>query len=311
MGFKPDWQQSSYAKGSSIPKVTQKGNIISQPLFHHQPSRLSLADGGSVDDETYKSAEYQADKKAGLEASKNEKVSLWERLKMGNIDAPGSRAYNELGAGRGKMEREKQATFDAQAKEFGPEKSNMVDAGKTMRKAQGMGDMDSIKRVEESASKPEGVFSNPTITKSGLGEEPEVRKFEPEPLPQPKKLRDETEDRVRPYKPVKSTPGSSQRFPLNDNRDLPSKPYPNVGTGMPSRVKDGPRKEDNVDRTISRVTKDTSGVNTAYGQKDFSFSKNLEAGKKKAAEEKAEAERKARSRKAAAEVRYDEMGNPY
>jgi hypothetical protein len=47
------------------------------------------------------------DKKRGLEASKNERVGFFERLRMGNIDDPRSEAYNKFGAGRGIAERNK------------------------------------------------------------------------------------------------------------------------------------------------------------------------------------------------------------
>ena len=44
-----------------------------------------------------------ADKAAGLKASKNdEPVGFFKRLMMGNIDKPGSEAYEKLGAGRGR-----------------------------------------------------------------------------------------------------------------------------------------------------------------------------------------------------------------
>lgn len=45
------------------------------------------------------------DKAAGLEASKDEKVGFFERLRMGNIDQEGSEAYNRFGAGRAKADR--------------------------------------------------------------------------------------------------------------------------------------------------------------------------------------------------------------
>jgi hypothetical protein len=45
------------------------------------------------------------DKAAGLEASKDDKVGFLERLRMGNIDDPGSEAYKRFGAGRGRAVR--------------------------------------------------------------------------------------------------------------------------------------------------------------------------------------------------------------
>jgi hypothetical protein len=46
-----------------------------------------------------------SDKDRGLEASKEDKVGFFERLRMGNIDEEGSEAYRRFGAGRGKAER--------------------------------------------------------------------------------------------------------------------------------------------------------------------------------------------------------------
>jgi hypothetical protein len=45
-----------------------------------------------------------ADKEAGLKASKGEDVGFFKRLMMGNIDKPGSEAYEKFGAGRGKAD---------------------------------------------------------------------------------------------------------------------------------------------------------------------------------------------------------------
>lgn len=46
-------------------------------------------------------------KKEGLAASnKEDRVGFFERLRMGNIDSPGSEAYYKFGAGRGRMEEE-------------------------------------------------------------------------------------------------------------------------------------------------------------------------------------------------------------
>jgi hypothetical protein len=46
-----------------------------------------------------------SDKDRGLEASRDDKVGFFERLRMGNIDDEGSEAYRRFGAGRGKAER--------------------------------------------------------------------------------------------------------------------------------------------------------------------------------------------------------------
>lgn len=54
-----------------------------------------------------------SDKDRGLEASKDEKVGFFERLRMGNIDDEGSEAYRRFGAGRGKAERNPVETMAA------------------------------------------------------------------------------------------------------------------------------------------------------------------------------------------------------
>ena len=46
------------------------------------------------------------DKDRGLEASKDDKVGFFERMRMGNIDEEGSEAYNRFGAGRAKADRD-------------------------------------------------------------------------------------------------------------------------------------------------------------------------------------------------------------
>jgi hypothetical protein len=45
-------------------------------------------------------------KREGLASSKGDKVGFFERLRMGNIDSPGSEAYYKFGAGRAKMAEE-------------------------------------------------------------------------------------------------------------------------------------------------------------------------------------------------------------
>jgi hypothetical protein len=47
-----------------------------------------------------------SDKDRGLEASKEDKVGFFERLRMGNIDDEGSEAYRRFGAGRAKADRD-------------------------------------------------------------------------------------------------------------------------------------------------------------------------------------------------------------
>jgi hypothetical protein len=70
-----------------------------------------------------------SDKDRGLEASKDEKVGFFERLRMGNIDDEGSEAYRRFGAGRGKAERtpmeDRVATSAARSMAAAPEMDEM------------------------------------------------------------------------------------------------------------------------------------------------------------------------------------------
>jgi hypothetical protein len=68
-----------------------------------KPRRFDL--GGEILPTKEVNAQEAADKAAGLQASKNEDVGFFGRLRMGNIDDPSSEAYKRFGAGRGRAER--------------------------------------------------------------------------------------------------------------------------------------------------------------------------------------------------------------
>lgn len=243
MGYSPDWQKQSYAKGNSTPKVTQKGNIVRNELFHNAPSRLGLADGGDVTEEQLKkeglaiSNKEREDRRANMSAGERFKdgaSSLWERLKAGNIDSPNSEAYYKYGAGRARAERDK--VRDSAAVEAGmANRGDNTDEFASGRKAM-MGDAASVARVEsarESNPTDKGVTDEPQKSKIYKAEPAEVRPYKPEPMPEPKPLKDRTTEVVRSRKPVtrdssvaKDMKPASQTFSLTDNRDLPSKPYP-------------------------------------------------------------------------------------
>lgn len=101
-----DWQNQNFKKtGPATSPAQMNGKIgqtsssslhskIAQPTdCGHMPAMKKFADGGAVDQEA-------TDKMAGMEASKDDNVSFFDRLKMGNIDEKGSAAYNRFGAGR-------------------------------------------------------------------------------------------------------------------------------------------------------------------------------------------------------------------
>lgn len=132
-------------------------------------------------------------KKEGLEASKGDKVGFFERLRMGNIDAPGSEAYQRFGAGRGRMEEESRKPVPESAKET----SDYSGRGAKSYEDNGMnvphsgtptGKRDSS--VEDSStSVSKGVMSN--YMPSGVYKQPEPRSGEVkiyDAKPAPKKL---------------------------------------------------------------------------------------------------------------------------
>jgi hypothetical protein len=109
----PDWLRQDMKKSGSSKPATGKKDMGS--LFHG-PKVQKYADGGEV----------EALKTEGLKASAGEKVGFFERLRMGNIDEPGSEAYNRFGAGRGAAE----ANRNAQSYEQTDDYKNLMAADK-------------------------------------------------------------------------------------------------------------------------------------------------------------------------------------
>ena len=172
MGYSPDWQKQNYAKNNSAPKITQKGNIVRNELFHNAPSRLGLADGGDVTEQL---------KREGLEASNREREAeranmsglekfvdgfkrLGTRLKEGNIDQPGSAAYNKYGAGRGMLERDMKTPTNNESSDYsGRNMSTLDESGNIPPKV-----TDTYPDEAERGVKPSGgIFSNPTMNSRG------------------------------------------------------------------------------------------------------------------------------------------------
>lgn len=120
-----DWQRQNFAKGGSPepaptqmnPKtwggpVTSMNSKIAKPTFACGGMvKSGYADGGMV--KGYAHGGEVEDKAAGLAASANDKVGFVERMRMGNIDEPGSEAYNRFGAGRAKADRDMASERDA------------------------------------------------------------------------------------------------------------------------------------------------------------------------------------------------------
>lgn len=111
MAEKQPWQSQNMKKSGSVAGPSSMNSKITGNSFHcgnakvSKPTVRNYADGGMVESEA-------ADKATGLKASAGESVGFFERLRMGNIDQPGSEAYNRLGAGRAQLDR-----MDAEAEE--------------------------------------------------------------------------------------------------------------------------------------------------------------------------------------------------
>ena len=152
-GHVPEWMRGNHKKTTNS-KVEH--GVKSRPIFHaenvHRDNPLReesphsaaayLADGGMVYMADGRDPTEEQLKQMGLDASNREREAagspgivggfrnLIERFKEGNIDAPGSLAYERYGAGRGKREYDNQKAFAENAKMQG---DGMRDAGMVMR----------------------------------------------------------------------------------------------------------------------------------------------------------------------------------
>ncbi len=124
-------------------------------------------EGGSVDDSDAK--------KRGLEISNKEApVGFFERLRMGNIDQPGSEAYNRFGAGRGyakTMEDEGEAMRAAQRAPSAPAapapsaRPLSDDMYSDTGPSEGRSSSETVKPTRPAASKPTVPASKPAAPK--------------------------------------------------------------------------------------------------------------------------------------------------
>lgn len=237
MGYVPDWQRQSAAKTG---EAKTKPGITSRPIFHsenvkpQQGMRFNFADGGLADEEQLK--------REGLEASNREREAerssmsglekfvdgfkrLGSRLKEGNIDQPGSAAYNKYGAGRGMLERDMKTPTNNQSSDYsGRNMSTLDEEGNIPPKV-----TDTYPDETERGAKPksEGIFSNPTM--KGRGDDVEVRPIkDPEPI-KGKKLRDD-DTSVKPRQKVKrSSAVYKDMKPVDDGMDVPHNSLSSAG----------------------------------------------------------------------------------
>jgi hypothetical protein len=107
------------------------------------------------------------DKDRGLEASKEDKVGFFERMRMGNIDEEGSEAYNRFGAGRAKADRD--AASEASA-------TRAVDEARTRAPAAA-----AFSAMPQSSQDDSGAFYE-----AGSGEVNDTKPDRPKPASKPR-----------------------------------------------------------------------------------------------------------------------------
>lgn len=166
-GNVPDWLRGNHKK-SGTAKVSH--GVQSRPIFHseHTDSPIVkevhmhteaafLADGGDPTEAELK--------QMGLDASNKESAAdkpgivggfrkLFSRFQEGNIDTPGSLAYERYGAGRGRREFENQKAFAENAKMQGDGMRNaaMVMSGDKEKKSPGPTVMDNKSDISPTPS---------------------------------------------------------------------------------------------------------------------------------------------------------------
>jgi hypothetical protein len=170
-------------------------------------------------------------KKKGLEASKDEKVGFFERLRMGNIDDPRSEAYKRFGAGRGR-------TASAPAAPITPapvvERSFNTPERIETSGFEGMGGM--------KPRMPVGLQS--AVEGAGVGEAtqnlPVAKEVEKKTVVTPRKKVTETTKKVSKPTPKKSAPDESAAETARLARQAKSAEKPKSkleDTGKSSRLK--------------------------------------------------------------------------
>lgn len=96
-----------------------------------------------------------ADKTAGLKGSKGEDVGFFKRLMMGNIDKPGSEAYEKFGAGRGRSDAAREdankSARNKQENDRNREANVLIDSAKSTDKEEAK----PIKQAEKDTSYPD------------------------------------------------------------------------------------------------------------------------------------------------------------
>jgi hypothetical protein len=152
---KPSWQSQSYKKGASVgvKKFADGGEVSSdaqEDRFKEEGLAASNADRARRDEG-----------KSDWEKFKQGWKDLGSRFTQGNIDQPGSKAYNEHGAGRGKWE----ASKDKYNDDMWPAVEKAADPEKPAAAAKG--DLMSEKEPGWTSSEPKAAPPKSTPTPSG------------------------------------------------------------------------------------------------------------------------------------------------
>lgn len=178
-GNVPDWLRANHKKTSNSKIQT---GVQSRPIFHseHTDSPIVkemhmhteaafLADGGDPTEEQLK--------QMGIEASNREREAAGRpgviggirntisRFQEGNIDQPGSLAYERYGAGRGRQEYQKQKTFEENAKMQG---DGMRNASMVMSGRKASSAIDEVTATKDLSPSPSKEYSQDVESMKGM-----------------------------------------------------------------------------------------------------------------------------------------------
>jgi len=220
----PKWARENMAKSGGQPTF----GVVSKPSPFHSQEVKHLADGTPSEDEFKRMGIEASNRYREIEKSQEtgvlDKISgalgrTWDRIKAGNIDAPGSRAYEQYGAGLGKKEYEaeqdrKQSVVDSERarKEYVPETGESI--ARRMGRVSPVGsavdspapatsspttevkktdsEWDTLQRSSDKSTppsegtKPNGIFSNPNYGGTTAAE-PKAEDKKPAPRRVPRK----------------------------------------------------------------------------------------------------------------------------
>ena len=288
----PKWARENMAKTGGMPSH----GVVSKPSPFHSSDVKHLADGTPSEDDFKRMGIEASNRYNEIEKSQEtgalDKIAgaigrTWDRLKAGNIDAPGSRAYEQYGAGLGKAEYEKeqerkQSVIDSERarKDYVPDtadsiarKMGRVNMGPTVGEAKTeavpMPKVDTAEsdweNLQKSSAPPTSsssstatdnkVFSTPVVP-TGKTDKAEDTSGKKAPTLRKANKRQQSNTRGVSSGDKKVYLPDNPRPPV-DNDSLPSKPYPK---GKPSA---------SADRASKPIKKAASSENDARPSKPY------------------------------------------